>query len=624
VTTDLHADPAYAPLLEEASIGTMRLRNRIVQAPIFTQYATTWGEASRKLIEYHRARARGGVGLIILENTSIDWEVGRTTGNPARLDHDRFRTAMGELTEAVHNEGGKIAAQLHHTGRQNSRANIETGEAPIAPSDGAASAFGDPPRGLLHDEIAPIVDKYAQAARRAVLAGFDAVELHGAHGYLLGQFLSPKTNHREDEYGGSLENRARFALEVVDAVRAQVGPDFPILYRLSVEEPYEGGLSLEDGLAFCEMLQDKVQALDVSAGNYDTVDTLIPLTPPGSLIHYAKAVKQRVSIPVIGVGRMVWLLEEGAKAIADGEIDFLAMGRGQLADPEIANKLRSGQQSRIRKCIACNECIGIMFEGLRTPCTINPELGFEDRLPQDRLAISTPRRVVVVGAGPAGAQAAIVAAQRGNAVTLVDRADRVGGQLLAWGLGSTRAREMEELVSFYEQELALAGVEVKLKTDLTEEQLQAYDTVLLATGTVAVDLPDEAVDAIEMMASGLAPDGKRVTVVGSGAVAVHAALWLAEQGKEVQLQHGDDEVGSDVNILLRSYFVDELASAGVALTGKSKSADDAVVVWAGDRGPDRQFAHLENGVDVLPIGTRARDGLLYAATQSGYWTGARI
>jgi dimethylglycine catabolism A len=611
------------PLLQPGQIGGMTLRNRVVQAPIFTQYATTWGEASRKLIEYHRARARGGVGLIILENTSIDWEVGRTVGNPARLDHDRFRTALGELTEAVHNEGGRIAAQLHHTGRQNTRGNIETGEMPVSASDGPASLFGDPPRGLTLAEIPGIIDKYAQAGRRAVLAGFDAVEIHGAHGYLPGQFLSPKTNRRDDHYGGSLENRARFALELVDAVREQVGPEYPILYRLSVEEPYEGGLTLEDGLAFCEMLQHKVQALDVSAGNYDTVDTLIPLVPPGSLIHYAKAVKQRVSVPVIGVGRMVWKLQEGAQAIADGELDFVALGRGQLADPSIVNKIRSGEPERIRKCIACNECIGVMFQGLRTPCTVNPELGFEDRLPQDRLPVVASKQVTVVGAGAAGCEAAVVAAQRGHRVTLVERQDRIGGQLRAWSTPSFRAMEIEELIGYYERELALAGVDVRLGAEL--DPTTEADVVLLATGTVAGALPAGAVDAEEMLRVRRLPDDEQVLVVGDGTVAAHAALWLAANGRTVQLHCPAGAVAADVNLLLASHLANELERGGVAVQLGGEQPDVAgALIWAGPRKPDTLLGDREDGTRVLAIGTRLRGGLLYAATQSGYWTGARV
>ncbi len=624
-TVDSLDQATLAPLFQPGQIGTMRLRNRFVQSPIFTQYATTWGEASSKLVEYHRARARGGIGLIITENTSIDWEVGRTVGNPIRLDHDRFRTALGELTEAVHNEGGKIAVQLHHTGRQNTRANTETGEAPFSASPGPASAFGDPPRGLERDEIPAIIDQYAQAARRAVLAGFDAVEMHGAHGYLLSQFLSPKTNQRTDDYGGSLGNRARFALEVVDAVRAQVGPDFPILYRVSVEEPYDGGLSLEDGLRFCELLQDRVDALDITAGNYDTVNTLIPLVPPASLLHYAKAVKARVRIPVIGVGRMVWALDEAARAVIDGQLDFVSLGRSQLAEPDLVNKIRRGDARRARQCIACNECIGDMFKGLRTPCTINPELGQEARAEQARQVQVRSQRILIVGGGPAGCQAAILAAQRGHTVTLVEQADRLGGQLRAWAAPTFRKTEIETLIRYYETELAERQVEVQLGVRADPNHLAGYDHVLLATGTTPRDIPDTAVDAVTMLLDRRAPDGQDVTVYGSGTVAIHAALWLAEQDKTVTLLSPDQQVGADVNDLLASHLTDLLTTAGVKVsTSSDLNQARGTVIWAQARQADRQLEELIDDYHVIAVGTRLRGGQLYQATQSGYWTAARF
>ena len=237
LSTSPHSAVKHSALFQPGRIGRMTLKNRFVQSPIFTQYAGTWGEVSDRLIEYYRERARGGAGLLITENTSVDWELGRTVGHPIRIDHDRFRAGLADLVEAVHNEGAKIAVQLHHTGRQNSQGNTERNEPPIAPTAGITSAFGTAPRAIELEEIPGLIQRYAQGARRAKEVGFDAVELHGAHGYLLSQFLSPKTNKRTDEYGGSLENRARFALEVVRAVREQVGPGFPVLYRLSVEEP---------------------------------------------------------------------------------------------------------------------------------------------------------------------------------------------------------------------------------------------------------------------------------------------------------------------------------------------------------------------------------------------------
>ena len=476
--------PTGGPLFQPGRIGTMTLRNRFVQSPIFTQFASTFGEVDNRLIDYHRARARGGVGLIIIENTSIDWEVGRTVGHPIRIDHNRFIGGLADLTEAVHNEGAKIAVQLHHTGRQNSQGNTERNEPPIAPTAGITSAYGTPPRAIEADEIPGLIDKYVQGARRAVAAGFDAVELHGAHGYLLGQFLSPFTNHRTDEWGGSLENRARFALEVVKAIRAEIGADFPLLYRLSVEEPYAGGLSLEDGLAFCEMLDPLVDALDVSAGNYDTAMTLLPMVAPGSLVGYAKTVKQRVSVPVIGVGRLTWLLDDMQHAVESGELDFVGLGRSQLADPDTVAKTRRGEPERVRRCLAVNECISRwMFNGKPTQCVINPTLGQERRAADALRPAATRRRVLVVGAGPSGCEAALAAAARGHQVELVDRADRIGGQLRAWAAAGVFHHEVTNMMGFYKAELEHAGVPVRLNTDAATLDPADWDTVLLATGT---------------------------------------------------------------------------------------------------------------------------------------------
>jgi dimethylglycine catabolism A len=612
-------------LFQEARIGSMTLRNRLVQAPIFTQFATTWGEVSERLIEYHRARARGGVGLIITENTSVDWELGRTVGNPMRIDHDRFRAGLTDLVEAVHNEGAKIAVQLHHTGRQNSQGNTERNEPPIAPTAGITSAFGTPPRAIELDEIPGLVDLYAQGARRAVAAGFDAVELHGAHGYLLSQFLSPKTNKRDDGYGGSLQNRARFALEVVAAVRAQIGPDVPLLYRLSVEEPYEGGLPLEDGLLFCEMLEPHVDALDITGGNYDTAMTLLPMVPPGSLLSYAKAVKARVSVPVIGVGRLTWLLDDLEKAVVDGELDFVALGRSQLADPETPRKTELKEPQRVRRCIAVNECVSRwMFNGQRTQCIINPALSQEKRAADARRTVGRARHVLVVGAGPAGCEAALVLAERGHGVELVDRADRIGGQLHAWSAASVFHTEIGNMIAFYGHELERLGVDVRLGVDATGLDLTRYDDVLLATGTDYAPRPDGTVDAVAMLADRTLPSADDVSVFGAGETAMFAALWLAEQGKRVTLCSPAGDVGIDTNDMQRGHLAGLLAQLGVTTRTDVQSPPTGTIVWAGERVASDVLAERVDGEHVQVVGTRLRGGRMYEATQSGFWTAARI
>ena len=616
------SDGPAAALFQPGRIGTMQLRNRFVQAPIFTQFASTFGEVDDKLIEYHRARARGGVGLIITENTSIDWEVGRTAGHPMRIDHDRFIGGLSNLVDAVHGEGAKIAVQLHHTGRQNSQSNTERNEPPLAPTAGITSAFGTPPRAIEEDEIPGLIDQYVQGARRAVAAGFDAVELHGAHGYLLGQFLSPFTNKRTDGWGGSLENRARFALEVVRGIRAQVGPDYPVLYRLSVMEPYEGGLSLEDGLAFCQMLEPYVDALDVSAGNYDTAMTLLPMVAPGSLVNYAKAVKQKVSIPVIGVGRLTWLLDDMAGAVAAGEMDFVALGRSGLADPDTVAKTRRGEPQSVRRCLAVNECISRwMFNGKGTQCVINPTLGQERRAEQARRPAASKQRVLVIGGGPSGCEAAMLAAQRGHDVSLVEREARLGGQLHAWAAASPFRMEVQNMVAFYESELERAGVQVQLRTDAQSLDLSAWDTVLLATGTQAVGAGP---DVVQMMASGQLPAAAEVTVYGETEVALFAALWLAENGKKVTLMSPAADVGVDTNDMQRGHLVGLLQGLGATIVTQAAVPAGGEAIMATARTATTLHAALVDDYRTHSIGTRAQGGRMYEATQSGYWTAARI
>ena len=603
----------------------MTLRNRFVQAPIFTQFASTFGEADDSLIEYHRARARGGVGLIIIENTSIDWEVGRTVGHPIRIDHDRFSGGLADLVEAVHNEGAKIAVQLHHTGRQNSQGNTERNEPPLAPTAGITSAFGTPPRAIEADEIPGLIDKYVQGARRAVAAGFDAVELHGAHGYLLGQFLSPFTNHRTDEWGGSLENRARFALEVVRASAREVGPDFPLLYRLSVEEPYEGGLSLEDGLAFCEMLEPLVDALDVSAGNYDTAMTLLPMVAPGSLVGYAKAVKQRVSVPVIGVGP-VDLAARRHAARRRRPVSWTSSrwaGPG-WPTPRRSAKTRRGEPERVRRCLAVNECISRwMFNGQAHPVRDQPgavagKRAAEARRPVLRRAgARRRRRPGRLRGGDPGRRAR----PRGGArrARRPDRwpAARLGRRTGVPGRGR-RAWSSSTGASWNDSGWTCGSA-----------PMPRTSTCRRTTTCCSPPAPEprtarRGIDAVAMLSERAVPEADEVTVFGDTETAMFAALWLAEQGKQVTL----------LSPATTSAWTRTTCSAGTSpscsppaasrpRTGAKPTHDGHRRVGARTRPSDV----LADQVDDRPhaeIGTRMRGGRMYEATQSGFWTAARI
>lgn len=542
-----------------------------------------------------------------------------------RIDEDRFRSGLLALTEAVHNKGAKIAVQLHHTGRQNSQSNTEGNVPPLAPTGGITSAFGTEPRTIEEDEIPGLIDFYVQGARRAKESGFDAVELHGAHGYLLGQFLSPKTNRRTDQWGGSLENRARFALDVVRGIREEVGPDYTVMYRMSVEEPYEGGLPMDEGLAFAKMLEPLVDAIDVSAGNYDTADTLLPMYPPGSLVHYAKAVKATVDLPVIAVGRLTWLLKEMDEAVGQGDFDYVSLGRAQLADAEGINKTRRGEHAHVRRCIAVNECISRwMFNGMRTQCVINPALSQEQRSDLAMRISDTKKKVLVVGAGPAGCEAAMMAAERGHEVTLIEREAEIGGQMRAWAAASFLTMEITHMINFYKVELERLGVELKLGAEATAAVVEVHDASLLATGIVPSAVPEGAIDAVEMLSTGQRPAASEAAVFGDTEIAMFAALWLAEQGVDVTLSSPSENVGLDTNDMQRDHLLQLFDDSGINVTTEQLPPSEATVVWAQDYNADDALSEVVDLDSVREIGTRFRGGRMFEATQSGYWTAAEV
>jgi 2,4-dienoyl-CoA reductase (NADPH2) len=351
--------------------------------------------------------------------------------------------------------------------------------------------------------------------------------------------------------------------------------------------------------------------------------TLLPMVPPGSLVNYAKLVKQQVSVPVIGVGRLTWLLDDRAAAIDRGELDFVALGRAGLADPETVVKTQRGEPQRVRRCLAVNECISRwMFAGLSTQCVINPALGQERRANEARRLVANPQRVLVVGGGPAGCEAAILAADRGHRVELVDRADRIGGQLHAWAAASVFRAEVANMVRFYDTELERAGVTVRLGTDAAGIDLTGWDAVLLATGTVAEE--DAGLDAVEMLASGTVPDAAEVTVFGETETALFAALWLAEHGKQVTLVSPAEQPAVDTNDMQRDHLVGLFTGLGGKVTTGGTRPTTGTLVSATPRTASTVLADQVDDDRVCSIGTRFRGGRMYEATQSGYWAAARI
>jgi len=618
-------DVLYSPM----DFAGLHFKNRFVQSPMHTKFASEYGEVTPKLIDYMTARARGGVSMIILENTAVDWVVGRAAGNPVRIDDDRFISGLSDLADAVHREDVLIATQLHHAGRQNPTTNTEGRVGPVAPSAVTSTAIGDEPRALEVPEIAAIVKQFAEAAARTVAAGFDMVEIHGSHGYLLTQFLSPQSNLRTDEYGGSLENRARFPLEVVRAVRKAVGPDFPVSYRISLEERTPGGMNAEEGIAFCKLIEQYVDVFNVTAATYESMDTIFMMQgrKPGELLPLAARVKAVVDKPVIGISRLGWALEEAAKAVESGNLDLVSMARTQLTDANLVLKVKHGESERVRRCIGCNECIGgFLFKGRRVHCVINPELGYE-REAADGLRPSGPsRRVVVVGGGPAGVEAARAAALRGHRVTLVETQERIGGQVLVAAAVEYKRMEMEAYVRYFERELEHVGVEVVTGTRFTTEHRLAEDAdvIVWATGAPASQLPDGYLDAVDVMRSGQLPGGP-VTVFGANEIGLNAAAFAAQQGRATTVVTSGRQPGYDMNPLLAAHTVGILERLGVVFADvPSGTAAVRVMAFDYQAGEPHDTDPFGAELEELYVGARVKGGRLYEATQSGFWTGLRI
>jgi 2,4-dienoyl-CoA reductase-like NADH-dependent reductase (Old Yellow Enzyme family) len=418
-------------LFSPFSIHNMKLKNRTVMPPMGTSYGNKDSTVSERLIAYLERRAEGGVGLIITEVCAVDPR-GRGFGREIGVWDDSFIPGLADLAKAIHRHQAKIAVQLHHAGRETMSAVI--GAKPEAPSEVPSVLLNQPTEAMSLERIGEIINAFAMGAYRAREAGFDAVEVHGAHGYLLHQFLSPFSNKRTDEYGGSEENRARLLLEVIRAARKKVGADFPILVRLSSDECIKSGYTLDYTKWLAPLLVEAgASALHVSVGVFTTPGMLTIATsdtPEGFNLFRAREIKERVSVPIIGVGRVIdpRMADE---AIGRGDADLISMGRQLLADPDVLIKAQKGEWDDVRWCLGCNQgCIErLSYEFKSTTCTINPECGKENE--NIYKESDTRKKVWVVGGGPAGLSAALAAAKRGHKVSLFERGPLLGGQLVS-------------------------------------------------------------------------------------------------------------------------------------------------------------------------------------------------
>ena len=552
-------------MFTEGRIGNLKVPNRLVMAPVDTNFADYEGKVSEKMLAYYGMRAGGGIGMIIVENSQVEGPRGKNTIRQLCVSDDRFIPGLKRLAFAIHKHQVPAVLQLHHAGRQTTR-EITGGLQPVAPSPIPCKNLKEKPRALTIEEIEQIEDRFAKAAVRAKTAGFDGVEIHGAHGYLIGQFMSPYTNRRTDIYGGSFEGRMRFPLRIIEKVRAAVGDDYPILFRLSADEFVKGGITLEESRKIAKRLEEAgVDALDVSAGIYESLFTILePMTyEEGWRVYLARELKKMVSIPVITVGNIRYpqTVEE---ILSRGDADFVAMGRALIADPEWPKKAREGREEEIRYCISCNEgCLGNRLTDY-IGCSINPEVGRENRLGRKKKPF-VARHVTVVGAGPAGITAALQADKMGHSVVLFERQPFIGGQLKLFASMPTKHR-INDLLRYFEVQLAKSHIDVRLGKEFDPYHPDTpLDVVVIATGSVPTlpilpGIHDERIMTPVDCLNGSCPKGDEdVLVVGGGVTGCELALFLKSLGNRVILIEKQDRLAGDLEEISRMDLLRRMA-----------------------------------------------------------------
>ena len=580
-------------LFSPGRMGPMQLRNRVVMAPMVVQLASESGAVTQRTVDYYVRRAAGGAGLVIVEASYIAPEA-KAFACQLGIDRDGLVPGHFELVEAIHRHGAKVALQIHHGGGRADPA--LTGGVLVTPSPVAQDAHAVVPREATPQEIETWAESYARAAGRAQRAGYDAVEIHGAHGYLIHEFLSPASNRRSDAYGGSPENRRRFAGLVIRRVREAVGARFPILFRMSAE----GGYGIEEAVEIAQALEEwGVDAIHVSVGGTAPITLVPPDTSPmarpeGWLTGYAATIKKRVSVPIIVVGeiRHPVFAEE---VLAQGKADFIALGRQLLADPDWPAKAEAGRDDEIRLCISCDYCRLALLLTRPIRCLVNPEVGREREFSAFGPA-AAPKRVIVVGGGPAGLEAARAAAARGHHVTLSERSAELGGQLHLAALPPHKEK-IEWLRRCLVTQARKAGVELSPSTIFRPEGLAEgeADAVVVATGARPVEEQVRGARAGQVFSAWDVLEGRppardlAVVVLGGRQMGCETAEFLAERGNRVTLvsRSRTEELAGDVVASYRGPLLARLRRLGVALRTRCDVREvrdgQAIVVEAGGR-----------------------------------------
>ncbi|MBX4825583.1 oxidoreductase [Klebsiella grimontii] len=559
----------YPHLFSPLTINGMTIKNRIIMPPMGTNLASLNGEVTQEQIDYYELRARGGTGLITIENICIDFPFASNGTTQLRIDNDQYIPRLFKLTETLHKHGACVGIQLNHAGAS-AYAYRLNGEMPLSSSSIPSKKNGNIPRPMTHDEIYHAVDKFGDAAERVRRAGFDCVEIHAGHSYLISQFLSPLFNKRTDEFGGSVENRARILTLIVDKVRACVGPRFPVSLRISADDFLEGGNTLEDSLRILELCEEKVDIINVSAAQNDNLNFQIDQMSleDGWKRYLSRAVRDKFHKPTVIAGN-IRTPKVAEDIIASGDADLIAIGRGLIAEPEWVQKVQSGNERLMRKCISCN--IGCADHRIARSrplrCSINPDIIHGDAYKQQRVIRDT--NVVVIGAGTAGMEAACTAAEVGCHTWLLEEKHSIGGLASEISLLPEKKR-IADFPQFMKNRIAsLDNLMLQVGKRATVASVSALrpNLIVNATGSVPLLPPIEGLrenidveggnvfsitNMIHHLDQFADATGKRIAVVGAGAVGLDVIEYFSARGASAVLIEMQDAPGRDLDIITKN------------------------------------------------------------------------